>query len=139
MAVLGRQLHTEPVIHITITGKQMLKPILALAIAIAAVITCGCEPEKKPKRKPRLANTTIVVVSSDGCRWCNKQMDTIGDMKSNGDLGGVAVRYVNHSRSEKAREDYPADSYPTIYIFRGADYQKLVGYQSRTQILSALE
>ncbi len=106
--------------------------IMALALVVGGT---GCDPYERlptPKRYPSLRANTIVVITSKNCMWCNKQKDTLDNMRS--ELRGVAVRYLSYE-NQRTRDDYPDVRYfPTVYI----NSQPLVGYQDHDAILDAL-
>ena len=109
-------------------------------IALLALITItGCEPEHAPAPRRRvLINYSITVVCRDGCVPCVKQMGLLDEMKKDGDLRGVIVRKADHSRSVAAQEDYPATSFPTLYIKGDSGMHTVEGYQDRNSILRLL-
>ncbi len=105
--------------------KKWLPTVLVIA---SCIVLIGGYTLARQERTAR-----IIVVSTDPCKWCDRQMELLARMKKNGELKGVTYK------KEYDTKLWPASSFPTLYIRTDGGEAKYVGYQTARAISKALE
>ena len=119
-----------------------MKTISTLLLAILICLT-GCVVEQpKPARPWRpfdlgdnMSRGEIVLVTMNNCRWCDMQKNTLNRM----DISEFKFKEVNHTLHPETRDEYPATSYPTLYITVDGKEHVLVGYQRERELEKLLQ
>lgn len=111
--------------------------ILLLVLAFV-----GCDVTELPKQ-PQFDRDAlrpakqgkVVVVSRNGCVWCDRQKAALRSLRP----AGWDIYEVNHSIDVESRKQYPASVYPTMYIcWESGRCLPVEGFQDEEQLRDIL-
>jgi hypothetical protein len=111
--------------------------IRLIALALLALGLTACVENTTPSQRSRplrgdnLSRGEIVLITVDGCLWCDRQKEVLYGM----DLAEWQYSVVNHSTHPDLKRHYPASIYPTLYITKfGGETKTLTGFQRERQL-----